>query len=71
MLLKKQWSRIRGKWLKGNQVWTKGGKEERSFRDMYTIQIQKSGIGTGNNRSPGDAASAGRKRGSNWHLLST
>lgn len=37
-----------------NQGWTKGGKEERSFRDMDTIQIQKSGIGTGNTRSPGD-----------------
>lgn len=70
MLLKKQWSQIRGKWPKVNQVWTKGGKEERRFRDMVTIQIQKSGIGTGNNRSPGDAAGAGKK-GSNWHFLST
>lgn len=44
----------RGNGQKVNQGRTKGGKEERSFSDMDTIQIQKSGIGTENTRSPGD-----------------
>lgn len=49
-------SRVRkGKGWKVSQMWTKGGKEERSFIDAETFKTQESGRGTGNARSPGDA----------------
>lgn len=63
-LLKKHGSRIKEEngW-KVNQMGTKGGQEERTFRDMDTIQIQKSGTGTGNTMSPGDGDLCWKEKG--------